>query len=481
MSSDGKKPVGRIQLKRRAAPSEGASRPSTLSPDSAPPEDTSVLRTLSKTFGVPGVDLNRLALDLSLLRFVPREVAEASQVLPVKADETRLFLAMASPNDRRVIDELEFVIGQNVVPYVAPAAELERVIRAAYDANERHEPMYFGPLAGGDAKKSDGSQGTDAKQEASAETLSPSLVVPTAVEASSAKVRWSTADFGAVSEEVSNVDLLPRDQNHTSETVSSSGKCILIVDDEAALRALARRVMIAEGHAVMEADRGQTALRALKLKERTPDLILLDAMLPEVHGFDIARRIKGSAKYGAIPILMMSAAYRGAHVIEDIKAKYGIDDYLEKPFTIEDLVARVTALLDRPVPSAGRSDPDAIDREAATLLAQGIAAYKAGEVDLAIEHLRKGIATDPLAYRLRYHLALIYGKRGQFYDGIAELERAVDLNGRHFPALKNLAVLYEKAGFNHKAVEMWKRCAKHAPDDETRRSVEDHLATLVGG
>jgi DNA-binding response OmpR family regulator len=478
MSSDGKKPVGRIQLKRRAAPSEGSSRPSTLSPDSANHEGASVLRELSETFGVPGVDLDRLALDLSLLRLVPREVAEASQVLPVKADENRLFLAMASPSDRRVIDELEFVIGRSIVPCVAPPAELERVVRAAYDASERHEPMYFGPLASDDARKLDAPKSTEAEQTVSSERSPPSLIVPAAVEASSANVRWSTADFGAVSEEVSNVDLLPRDL-YTSEGATPSGKCILIVDDEAALRALARRVMIAQGHAVMEADRGQTALRALK--ERTPDLILLDAMLPEVHGFDIARRIKGSAKYGAIPILMMSAAYRGAHVVEDIKVKYGIDDYLEKPFTIADLVARVRALLNRQPAPSRPIDPDATDREAAALLTEGIAAYKAGEVDLAIEHLKKGIAIDPLAYRLRYHLALIYGKRGQFYDGIAELERAVDLNGRHFPALKNLAVLYEKAGFKHKALEMWKRCAAHAPDEETRRSVEDHLATLAGG
>ena len=65
------------------------------------------------------------------------------------------------------------------------------------------------------------------------------------------------------------------------------------------------------------------------------------------------------------------------------------------------------------------------------------------------------------------------------YEGIQELEKAVDLNAKHFPALKNLAVLYEKAGFKHKAVEMWERCVQGAPDDETRNSIKEHLLKLL--
>jgi len=93
--------------------------------------------------------------------------------------------------------------------------------------------------------------------------------------------------------------------------------------------------------------------------------------------------------------------------------------------------------------------------------------------------LKRGIAIDPLAYRLHFHLALLYGKKGQVYEGIQELERAIDLNPRHFPALKNLAVLYEKAGFKNKAIEMWERCVTAAPDERARTSVRDHLLRLI--
>jgi DNA-binding response OmpR family regulator len=256
-----------------------------------------------------------------------------------------------------------------------------------------------------------------------------------------------------------------------------NAKRILVVDDEEDIRKLVRRLLTDRGHRVIEADRGLIALRLVK--EETPDLILLDAMLPEVHGFDIARRIKGSAKYGGIPILMMSAVYRGWRIAEDLKTNYGIEDYIEKPFRIAELMEKVNALLAREPGEAAPRDPEAINQEAVRYLEEGIAAYKGNEVDLAISLLKRGIAIDPLAYRLRYHLALIYGKRGQFYDGITELERAVDLNPRHFPALKNLAVLYEKAGFKNKAVEMWERSMHAAADTETRESIKAHLLRLL--
>jgi Tfp pilus assembly protein PilF len=76
-------------------------------------------------------------------------------------------------------------------------------------------------------------------------------------------------------------------------------------------------------------------------------------------------------------------------------------------------------------------------------------------------------------------LALLYGKNGQIYDGMQELERAIDLHPRQYPALKNLAVLYEKAGFKNKAVEMWERSLSVAPDDATRTSLKDHLRKLI--
>ena len=130
-------------------------------------------------------------------------------------------------------------------------------------------------------------------------------------------------------------------------------------------------------------------------------------------------------------------------------------------------------------PTSQSRDPEYLSAEAEKALRDGIASYKSGHIDEAIEHLKRGVGIDPLSYRLHFHLALLYGKKGQVYEGIQELERAIDLHPKHFSALKNLAVLYEKAGFKNKAVEMWERCAALAPDDATRTSVRDHLRQLI--
>ncbi len=494
-----KKQIGRILLKRKLISQEeldrqletqrrahdGVPLASRLAASGVVPE-TEVLRALSEQLGVPGIDLNQIAIPIGHLDLVPREVAESSRVLPVLVRDDRLFLAMANPRDKRVVDELEFVTGRKVYPYVAITSTLERTIRAAYDAKDAGAAYYAGPQAPPHALRQ---LGVDAEASARRETDSvapgaPPVVVDEQLQDAAAADDISTSDFGELGEEVSRLDVMNEELRaaavaaaSTTSKVPPSGKTILVVDDEEEIRKLCRRLLTEKGHRVIEADRGLVALRMVK--EETPDLIVLDAMLPELHGFDIAKRIKGSEKYGSIPILMVSAVYRGWRIAEDLKTNYGIEDYLEKPFRIADLLSKVTRLLEQKDVHAPAHDPEQINRNAARYLEEGIAAYKNGEADLAIALLKKGISIDPLAYRLRYHLALIYGKKGLFYDGINELERAVDLNPKHFPALKNLAVLYEKAGFKNKAVEMWERCVHTAPDAETRASIKEHLIKLL--
>jgi tetratricopeptide (TPR) repeat protein len=199
-------------------------------------------------------------------------------------------------------------------------------------------------------------------------------------------------------------------------------------------------------------------------------------MLPEVHGFDIAKRMKGTERYGHIPIVMISAVYRGWRFAEDLKASYGVDAYLEKPFKMAELVAVVEQALSHRSPA---SSVERISAEAEKKLTAGIEAYQKGDIASAIEHLREGSRLDPLAYRLHFHLGLLYGKQGRAYDAIQELQTALDINGRHFPALKNLAVLYQKVGFRNKAIETWERALRVAPDDTTRQSIKEHLVGLL--
>lgn len=505
--SDDKKQLGRILLKRRLISPEELEKQldrQRSSGDGVPlasriaasgvVSETEVLRALSEQFGVPGIDLNQVAIPIGYLDLVPRDMAEAGRILPVLARDDRLFLAMANPSEKKTLEELEFVTGRKVYPYVAITQTLERAIRAAYDAKDEGKTYWAGPAAPPAALERVGAR---AEGKSERESIGPgearAVVVDEQMEEAAAQDDFSTAEFGQMADDVSEItqatpELLaaaqlqeavggatPAEPARAISSVPSTGKRVLVVDDEEDIRRLVGKLLVDRGHEVLEADRGLLALRIVK--EETPDLIVLDAMLPELHGFDIARRIKGSERYGAIPILMMSAVYRGWRIAADLKANYGIEDFIEKPFRLAELSEKIANLLERTAPAP--ADPEAIQRAAAQHLDEGIEAYKRGDVDGAVEHLRKGIAIDPLAYRLRYHLALIYGKRGQFYDGITELERAVELNPTHFPALKNLAVLYEKAGFKNKALEMWERCVQVAPDDETRESIKAHVLRLL--
>ena len=258
------------------------------------------------------------------------------------------------------------------------------------------------------------------------------------------------------------------------ETVQ--GRTVLVVDDEDDIRKLLRRVLEEKRYRVLEADRGSVALAMVK--QHVPDAIVLDAMLPELHGFDICRRIKASVRYGHIPILMISAVYRGWRYAEDLKSAYGVNAYIEKPFRIADIVAAIESML-AGAPKADGSDPEALTAEAEATLAVGMDLYKRGDVDKAIAKLDYAIKLEPLSYRLHYHLALLVARKGDAFRAIQELETSIDLYPKSFSALKNLAVLYQKAGFKHKAIEMWERAISQSPDDPTRSQIKEHLMSLL--
>ena len=479
-----KKQIGKILLRQKAlsadeleralAENKGGRLASRLAAAGAI-TDVAALKALSEQHGIPGVDLGQLCLKLEDLELLPREIAEKHLILPVLVREDRLFVAMANPREKKVLDELEFVTGKKVYPYVALEGPLSAVIEEAYERKARGEDYYIGPhcpeetlrkLGAPEVPLAPGTLPPRPLEE-------PGVIVDDEVEALSRREDVDEVTFDDNSPELSVVSELPPDYGSSPASTDSSGKTILVVDDEAEIRKMLVRLLTRAGHHVIEADRGLSALRLVK--ERHPDLIVLDAMLPEVHGFEIARRIKGSQRYGSIPIIMVSAVYRGWRYAEDLKSSCGVQHFIEKPFRIAEVIAAVDACLKQQPPAEA---PD-VSGEAEAALNAGVTAYKAGRLDEAIDHLKRGVQIDPLAYRLHFHLGLLYGKQGRVYDAVSELETAVEINSRHFPAVKNLAILYQKAGFRNKALEMWERSLALAPDDETRASIREHLVNLL--
>ena len=115
----------------------------------------------------------------------------------------------------------------------------------------------------------------------------------------------------------------------------------LIVDDEPAVRDSLRRVLVAERYDVDTAADGPEALA--KLRAAAPDVIILDVLMPEMSGLEVCRRLRVAGNW--TPVLMLTAREAVTDRVAGLDA--GADDYLPKPFALEELLARVRALLRR--------------------------------------------------------------------------------------------------------------------------------------
>ena len=123
---------------------------------------------------------------------------------------------------------------------------------------------------------------------------------------------------------------------------------ILVVEDEPAIQELIAANLTRAGHTVLRATDGETGLRIVK--EALPDLILLDWMLPGISGLDFARRLRADSRTRDVPVIMLTA--RGEEVDKIAGLEAGADDYITKPFSPRELVARIKAVLRRRAPQA---------------------------------------------------------------------------------------------------------------------------------
>jgi two-component system response regulator MprA len=119
---------------------------------------------------------------------------------------------------------------------------------------------------------------------------------------------------------------------------------ILVVDDERAVRESLRRALELEGYEIELAADGQEALQRLEANgEGQPDAVILDVLMPVVDGLEVCRRIRRAGN--RVPVLMLTARDEIENRVAGLDA--GADDYVTKPFALEELVARVRALLRR--------------------------------------------------------------------------------------------------------------------------------------
>jgi two-component system alkaline phosphatase synthesis response regulator PhoP len=150
------------------------------------------------------------------------------------------------------------------------------------------------------------------------------------------------------------------------------GRTVLVVDDEARIVKLVRDYLERAGFGVLTAGDGKTALQVARREK--PDLIILDLMLPGMDGLDVCRRLR---RVSGVPIIMLTARVEEADRI--VGLELGADDYVTKPFSPGELVARVRATLRRANGELGQTD-----------------ILRAGDVELDTGALRATVAGEPV-------------------------------------------------------------------------------------
>src|SRR3984893_10564308 len=203
---------------------------------------------------------------------------------------------------------------------------------------------------------------------------------------------------------------------------------ILIVEDEEPLTLLLRYNLEAEGYNVDIASRGDDA--EIRLKESPPDLIVLDWMLPGLSGIELCRRLRARSETERLPIIMLTARGEESDRIRGLAT--GADDYIVKPFSLPELLARIRALLRRARP----------ERVAARLAA--------GDLELdrdtrRVSRASREVHLGPTEFRLLEFLMQSPGRvfsREQLLDGVWGRdvyidERTVDVHVGRLPRALN--------------------------------------------
>ncbi len=442
-----------------------------------------LVRALAEQHGCPGVDLSRSVIPTANLDVVAQAFCRQRQILPVSVGKAEVVLAMADPEDYALADELRFVTGRKVLRYAAVPAAIERALDGLVRERQRFAPAWRG--AGAPALPDPAAAWVGVVHPPRA--LSDGIDLPEASETIELVPVSSTLEtpFAAPSpaRTVRPPSYAPppppaRAQSGATTTVRleglGAGKLALVADASPEARGELAELLGKLGCTVLQAANGRAALDIVR--EARPDLVILEAMLPMVQGFEVCRAVKGDPVLRPTQVVLTSAVHRGT-VAADAQIAFGADAFLEKPFRRDETVRVAKVLL-----LAGTPDPaEQQKREAAKLAWRaGAKALKEGRLEEATVQLRDACARDDLSAEAHYYLGHALARQGLLFEAAAAYGRSAELRPDIDAAHQYLAQTYEQLGFQKSAREAW-ACAIETCTDETRKkAMQARLLKLLG-
>lgn len=399
---------------------------------------------LAEQRNLPVLVLSESTIELSTLELVPRALAEAHGMLPVAVDAETITLAVSHvprPGERRpeIFERIEFASGRRVVLVLAVEAVIAEGIAATYEAHRAGRTSLSG-------------------------TSSRPAEIPASEPLSFARppVPGSLADPLTVAP--------PR----APIAPSNARLQLLAVDDDDDIRTLMKKVLSYDGYDVVEARTGREALEILRTLR--PAVILLDAMLPEIHGFDICAQVKRSGTFENTSVVVVSALYRGWEHARTVQEMHGADAFIEKPFDVHYLRQLVARLVGRQLPKNVLS-PE-WQKKLYDLRDDAQIAFQLGDYAGAEDAVKRWRGLDPFDANSWLFLGNIRTKTGDMDGAMKAFERAATFDGTLFPAFRSLAVIYEELGFAQRSRMAWHRALELAPNADARQEIETHLAQL---
>ncbi len=436
---------------------------------------------LSRQLGIPGMVVSEVRPDADGLDLVPPDVAEKRLVLPGRLFQRTLTLLMRDPADQQSINDLQFFSGKIIRPIVALEGPLREAVARCYgggsiDSERTGEvqvqpgpvevapaevPLPVVPVAALPPE-----QLLPVAEPSPADSVDPRLL---------AGLSQSTDGSLVEIEELASLAAEAIGRPLDLEPAGDDRPVILAVDDETAILKLYEGLLDPERYNVVTCERGDEALEAVRTHR--PVLVLLDALLPGVHGFEICRRIKQHDVLGDTGVILLSAAYRGWQMKADLMRQYGADDFIEKPFDMGYLLEAVERIVEKNSGRVRGTRP--LFAQALQHLNKGLVALQKGSLEESAGAFRQSIEADPFAARPHFYLGKIHERRGASFEAMYEYEQAVSLDAHFFPAIKDLAILYQSNGFVNKAVEMWQQALAACPEANMRAAIREHLVRLL--